>query len=89
MPKLKESEKIIPSFYRQKTLDIMLFATVYLLCYSGKFGKIKIKEAVELFQEIFEINEEDFPIDSALVQYALMKEKFLWRKLKEMRKRKI
>jgi len=82
MPNLKKIERMIPSFYRQKTLDVMLFAHVYTLCFSGKF-KMKIIEAVELFEEIYDIDPDTYPTKTALKNYARMKDKYLWRYIVE------
>lgn len=84
MPKIKNIEKIIPSFYRQKTLDVGLFFHVHILCHILK--QMTIKEAVELFQETYGIDEEIYPINHALVDYARMKDKYLWRKIIEKAK---
>lgn len=77
MPKIKSLEKFIPSFYRQKTIDTGLFFHVYILAHVLKI--MKIKEAIELFQEIYLKDEEYYPIDQALKNYARMRDKYLWR----------
>lgn len=83
MSKIKLIENLIPSFYRQKTIDTGLFFHVYILSHILKI--MSIKKAIELFQEIYLEDEECYPIGQALKNYARMKEKYLWKTLKNQK----
>ena len=69
----------IPAFYRKQTIDIMLFAHVTAMC---KYG-FSIKDAVEDFRKTYNLNEDNYPLDSALVSFSNMRNCFIWNELKD------
>ena len=68
----------IPAFYRKQAIDIMLFAHVTAL---NKYG-LQINEAIEDFKETYNLDEDNYPSDSAKVTFSNMRNTFLWNELK-------
>jgi len=69
----------IPIFYRKQTIDIMLFAHVTAMC---KYG-YTIKESIEDFKQTYNLNEDEYPLESALVTFSNMRNAFLWNELRD------
>lgn len=77
MPKPKKIELSIPAFYRRQAIDILLFGHVTAL-----LPEKTIREAVYNFIETYSIDPADYDIDTALVVYNNMKQKFLYAQIK-------
>jgi len=69
----------IPAFYRKQAIDIMLFTHVTAMC---KYG-FQIKDAVEDFRDTYNLDEDNYPMGSALVTFSNMRNAFLWNELKD------
>lgn len=78
MPKPKKIELSIPAFYRRQGIDILLFGHITALLPS-----MTIRKAAEDFIETYRIDPEDYDIDTALVVYNNMKQKFLWARIRD------
>ena len=79
MSKIKPCLKKIPAFYRKQAVDIMLFAHVTAL---QKY-QMSVVDAIIDFRNTYDLDEDDYPLDSARVSYTNMKNAFLWRGIKE------
>jgi len=69
----------IPAFYRKQTIDIMLFSHVTALCGFG----FQIKDAIENFKQTYNLNEDNYPLSSALVTFSNMRNAFIWNEFKD------
>ena len=83
MPKPKPYERKIPAFYRKSILDIMMFAHVSAIMNNTN---MTIRDAIYDFMDMYGINYDDFPIESALVSYNHTKNNFLWKETREQYK---
>jgi len=79
MPKNKEYINKIPAFYRRDTLDILLFAHVTAM---RERRGMTIRAAIYDFFELYGFNEDDYPIESALVTYNRIYHNFVYTKIK-------
>lgn len=80
MPKIKPYERKIPAFYRKSILDVMMFSHVTAIMNNTD---MTIRDAVEDFMNLYGINYDDYPIDSALVSYNHIRNNFLWKESRE------
>ena len=83
MPKINEYEGKIPTFYRRRVLEIMLFTHVTLL---REREGMEVKDAIKDFLRFYGIDELDYPIESALVIYHRTNNNFIWANIKEKAK---
>lgn len=79
MPKVTKFEQGIPAFYRANAIKLLLFAHVSALIHNEK---MTIRDAIDNFIELYDIDSELYDIDSALVAYNDMRQKFIWAKIK-------
>ena len=79
MPGVNKYENKIPYFYRRKTLEILLFGHVTALHEQG----MTLEEAIKDFQKLYNIDEEEYPVESAKVIYNRVRNNFIWSNLKE------
>ena len=70
MPKLSNIESLIPALYRRTALNQMMFA--FVLGVRNTLHTITVKDAVLMFMKEFNLTEELFSVDSALVTYNRM-----------------
>ena len=85
MPRTKKYENRIPAFYRKQTLDLLMFAHVTALrefTLKNEKYTMKIEDAIDDFYEVYCIDPDELPIESALVTYSRIKNNFLWSELK-------
>ncbi len=80
MPRNKEYENRIPTFYRRQTIDIMLFVHVTAMI---ERNGMEIKDAVNDFFSLYGIDEDEYPIGTALKVYHRVRVNFLWTSLKD------
>lgn len=80
MPKSKEYENRIPTFYRKKTIDLMLFVHVTAMHHRNN---MELKEAIEDFYDLYGIDELEFPIGNALKVYSRVRQNFLWKEIQQ------
>ena len=75
MPKEKPFKCDMRAFYKSQTEDIAMFSFVYGV---QKFlPAIQTKTLIESFKEYFDLTEDDYPSECAIVNYQTMKAKFL------------
>lgn len=67
MTKLKEVVHSIPGIYRQQTIDNLMYG--YVMGMQRALPGTTIKSAIEWFSRDFDLSEEDYSIDCALVSY--------------------
>ena len=79
MPKCKKYIDKIPAFYRRDTLDILLFAHVTAM---KERGGMTIQSAIDDFFELYGFDEDDYPMESALVTYNRIYHNFVYTKIK-------
>lgn len=75
MGKVKPIEDRIPWIYRKKTIDQMLFS--YVTGVRDAHGRITIEQAILMFMEKYNLSEDDFPVESAMVSYQRMHRDFV------------
>ena len=80
MPKIKIYEQKIPAFYRKSAIDLLMFAHVTAIMNQTD---MTIRDAIYDFMDLYGINMDDFPIDSALVSYNKIRINFLWKESQE------
>jgi len=80
MPKVNEYEGKIPAFYRKRTLDILLFAHVTAL---HERHCMPLEEAIIDFMGLYKIDEDEYPVKSALIIYHRVRNNFIWANIKE------
>ena len=79
MPKPKKYLGKIPAYYRRDTLDIMLFVHITAM---KERGGMTIHAAIDDFFELYGFDEDDYPIESALVTYNRIYHNFVYIKIK-------
>lgn len=80
MSKTKPFEKRIPAFYRKSTIDLLMFDWIN----AAKFyNKTTIEQAFDDFLEYYGIDQEDYSLDSAKINYNRIKTNFLWKESHE------
>ena len=85
MPRIKKFENRIPAFYRKSTLDLLMFSHVTALReYTIEDGKytMTLEEAIDDFYDVYCIDPDELPIESALTTYTRLQNNFLWSELK-------
>jgi hypothetical protein len=80
MPRNKEYENRIPAFYRRQIIDIMLFVHVTTM---HERNKMELKEAIKDFFLLYGIDEEEYPLATALKVYHRVRVNFLWTSIKD------
>ena len=80
MPKINKYENKIPAFYRRKTLELLLFAHVTALVEQCDMA---LEPAVRNFLDLYGIDEDDYPIGSALKIYHRTRNNFIWSNIKK------
>lgn len=80
MPAVNKYEKKIPEFYRRRTLELLLFAHVTALYEQCDMG---LEPAIRSFLSLYCIDEEDYPVKSALVTYHRIRNNFIWADIKK------
>ena len=78
MPKEKPFEANIEKFYKNKTIDVMMFA--WVSCLEKNLPAVSQTKAIENFLAYMGLSEDDYPLDSAKVIYSKIKKDFLWKK---------
>jgi hypothetical protein len=82
MPKEKEIEKSIPAFYKKSAVDLCMFSYVQGFmghCRLIAFPTTRVRDAIKLFMKEYNLNEEDYPIETAIRNYSKIASDFLWR----------
>ena len=80
MPKINKFEGKIPAFYRCRAIEIMLFTHVTALYEKYDF---ELRDAIRDFLKFYAIDEEDYPVESALIIYHRVRNNFIWANIKE------
>ena len=80
MPKINAYEGKIPAFYRRKTIELLMFAHVTAL--HEKYD-VPLMDAIFDFIKMYGINEDEFPIESALTTYHRIRNNFIWCNIKK------
>lgn len=80
MPAINKFEKKIPEFYRRRTLEILLFAHVTAL---AEQCDMALEPAINNFLELYGIDEDEYPVKSALVTYHRIRNNFIWAEIKK------
>lgn len=80
MPLVNKYEKKIPEFYRRRTLEILLFAHVTALVEQCDMA---LEPAIRNFLDLYGIDEDDYPVKSALVLYNRIRNNFIWANIKK------
>ena len=80
MPKTNAYEGKIPAFYRRKTIDMLMFAHVTAL---HERYDVKLEDAIDDFLDLYGVDEDDYPIESARTTYNRIRNNFIWTKIKD------
>lgn len=80
MPGINKYEGKIPYFYRRRAMEILLFGHVTAM--HDRAG-MDLEEAIRDFMKFYGIDEEEYPVKSALVIYNRVRNNFIWSNLKE------
>jgi hypothetical protein len=79
MPKEKKFERNIPAFYRKNAVDIMLYTHVTVMIRDG----MTIRKGIYDFLDFYNISPDDYDIDTAMVTYHNMRQKFMYASIKD------
>lgn len=74
MPKEKPFKVPFKSFYKSQAEDIAMFGYIYGI--QRKLPNISTTALIECFRKDFDLTEEDLPMESAMVTFQNMKNKF-------------
>lgn len=80
MPKEQEVLKPIPALYKTNALNLLAFA--YIRGVRETVHTVTEKQAIKMFMNSFELEEDEFNLDSALFTYSRTKKKETSRKRK-------
>ncbi len=69
MPKVKELYVNLPKLLRCETFDLLMLGYVLGYRHISPYKVLQVKAAIEKFIEDFELTEQDFPLDSAIVRF--------------------
>ena len=77
MPKEKEIEKSIPAFYKKNVIDICMFS--YVQGFTSALPAVKIRDAICYFMKCYNLQESDYPIDTAVKNFSRINNDFIWK----------
>lgn len=75
MPRVTELEKEIPKLYRRSALNMLMFA--FVRGARAALHTLTIKDAILMFMEDFELDDDEFNYQTALTTYAQMQKELI------------
>lgn len=75
MPKTTGIELKIPAIYRRSALNLMMFG--YVTGVRATLHTVSMRDAMFMFMESFDLEDEDFNVASGLTTYNRMQKEFL------------
>ena len=77
MPKEKPIEQTFSSFYKKSAIDLCMFA--YVQGVTDFLPGVNVRDAIRFFMKRYNLTEESYPIESAVVTYSKIKDDFIWK----------
>ena len=77
MPKETEYKKAIPRLYKRGHLETTLFT--WVTCSQSYFPTLSVENSLSGWYKTFDINPDDYPINTAIITFNRMKKELIYK----------